>query len=80
LAKGGDAGEGGKQILSDILLLPMRCWEDPLFAFALYEPQAKTITVKLVTRTRNKGHAIAHGIVLQIAFDLSNPRAQSGMV
>jgi hypothetical protein len=49
LAKGGDAGEGGKQILSDILLLPMRCWEDPLFAFALYEPQAKTITVKLVT-------------------------------
>jgi len=27
-----------------------------------------------------QGHAIAHGVVLQIALDSSNPRAQSGMV
>jgi hypothetical protein len=50
------------------------------FSFALYKPQARTLTVKLVTRTKNKGHAIAHGLVFQIGFDFSNPRAQSGMV
>jgi len=50
------------------------------FLFALYKPQARTITSKLVTRTKNKGHAIAHGLVFQIGFDFSNPRAQSGMV
>jgi len=57
----------------------LRCCEDPLLVCAL-QTAGENDNSEIGYLNEEQGHAIAHGVVLQIAFDSSNPRAQSGMV
>jgi len=71
--------DGRKQDSERCFAAALRCCEDPLLVCAL-QTAGENDNSEIGYVNEEKDHAITHGLAFQIAFDSSNPRAQSGMV